>query len=220
MKNIHMKYVDDLSLAVSINLKESLVTNPEMNPQRPLSYHNKTNHILPEGRNVMQGVFHNLMEFANQHEMVINGDKTKAMLFNSARKWDFMPQIENGSGEYLEVIEELKILGVIVSTDMTWHSNTKYICSKGYSRMWMLRNLKGLGACIDELVDVYYKQCRSILELAVPAWNPALTNSESNQIERIQKTACAIILGEKYTSYRNALKCLNMKTLKSRANNC
>ena len=87
-----MKYVDDLSLAVSIYLKESLVTNPEMNPQRPLSYHNRTNHILPLRKNVMQQEFYKLTEFANQHEMVINADKTKAMLFNSARKWDFIPE--------------------------------------------------------------------------------------------------------------------------------
>ena len=68
----------------------------------------------------------------------------------------------------------------------------------------------------DKLLDVYYKQCRSVLELAVPAWTPALTNSESNQIERVQKTACAIILGENYKSYKRALKTLNMKTLKVR----
>ena len=123
-----------------------------------------------------------------------------------------MPQIENGVEEYLEVLEELKILSVNVLSDMTWHSNTKYICSKGYARMWMLRNLKRLGAGTDELVDVYYKQCRSILELAVPAWNPALTNSESDQIERIQKTACAIILGDKYKSYKNISRSLIRKS--------
>ena len=50
----------------------------------------------------------------------------------------------------------------------------------------------------------------------MPAWTPALTNSESNQIERVQKTACAIILGENYTSYKRALKILNMKTLQVR----
>ena len=79
--------------------------------------------------------------------------------------------------------------------------------------MWMLRNLNRLGTSTEELIDVYYKQCRSVLELAVPAWTPALTTSESNQIERVQKTACAIILGEHYRSYKHALKTLNMKTL-------
>ena len=216
MDKIHMKYVDDLSLAVSLNLKDNLVPNPEVNPQRPLSYHERTQHILPGSRNMVQQEFDKLKEFAAQHEMIINGEKTKAMLFNSARKWDFTPQIVNESGEFLEVVEELKILGVVVSSNMTWHNNTSYICGKGYARMWMLRNLKRLGTSNEELVDVYYKQCRSVLELAVPAWTPALTSSESNQIERVQKTACAIILGEKYTSYKRALKILNMKTLQVR----
>ena len=119
------------------------MTNPEMNSQHPLSYHNRTNHILPERKNVMQQEFYKLKEFANLHEMVINGDKTKAMLFNSARKCDCMPQVDNGSGEYLEVSEEHELLGVIVSSDMTWHSNTEY--------MGMLRNLKRLGADTEEL---------------------------------------------------------------------
>jgi hypothetical protein len=127
-----------------------------------------------------------------------------------------MPQIVNGSGKHLEVVEDMKFLGVIVSSDMTWHKNTKYICGKGYSRLWMLRNLKRLGASCTELVDVYYKQCRSVLELAVPAWAEALTNSECNQIERVQKTAVAIILGDKYKTYKNALKVLDMSTLKVR----
>ena len=93
-----------------------------------------------------------MIDFENQHEMIINGDKTKAMLFNSARKWDFMPKILNESCEFIEVVEELKILRVIVSSNMTWHSNTKYICDKGYSRMWMLRNLKRL---VTSTEDVY-----------------------------------------------------------------
>ena len=33
IENIHLKYVDDMSIAQSINLEESLIPNP--NPQRP-----------------------------------------------------------------------------------------------------------------------------------------------------------------------------------------
>ena len=46
--------------------------------------------------------------------MVLNGYKTKVMLFNSGIKWDFMPQIFNGRGENLEVVLEMKILGIIL----------------------------------------------------------------------------------------------------------
>ena len=53
--------------------------------------------------------------------------------------------------------------------------NTLYISKKAYSRLWLLRRLKNIGASRDEMIDVYQKQVRPILELAVPAWHPALT---------------------------------------------
>ena len=80
----------------------------------------------------------------------------------------------------------------------------------------MLRNLARLGTARTDLVDVYYKQCRSVLELAVPAWTPGLTRTEVNQLERVQKSACSIILGDDYKSYRSALQILNMDTLEKR----
>ena len=89
-------------------------------------------------------------------------------------------------------------------------------CAKTYARLWMLRNLKRYGARLEDLVDVYEKQCRSILEMAVPAWSPGLTRSHSNQIDCVQKRAFAIILGEDYTSYSRALKFLNMEPLEDR----
>ena len=74
-----------------------------------------------------------------------------------------------------------------------------------------MKNLKKLG-----MVDVYVKQCRSVLELAVPAWSPGLKVSDSNQIERVQKSALAIILGDEYTKYSNALRILKLDTLVDR----
>ena len=96
---------------------------------------------------------------------------------------------------------------------MKWHTNTKFICCKGYARLWMLRNLKKLGAGLGDMMDVYEKQCRSVLEMAVPAWSAGLTKTESNQIERVQRSAFAIILGDDYGSYSQALRALKMETL-------
>ena len=91
-----------------------------------------------------------------------------------------------------------------MKSDLKWSENTDYICKKGYSRLWLLRRLKGLGANVSEMVDVYNKQIRSILELAAPVWQAGLTKQESNQIERVQRTAFHIILGENYLYYENA----------------
>ena len=62
----------------------------------------------------------------------------------------------------------MKVLGVILTSDLSWKSNTKYITDRGYSKLWLLRRLKIIGANTKELTDVYNKQVRSILEYAVP----------------------------------------------------
>ena len=80
----------------------------------------------------------------------------------------------------------------------------------------MLRRLKGLGASLNELKDVYTKQVRSVLELAVPVWQPALTIQEVKQIERVQKCAMAIILGNKYINYEKATEELCLESLSER----
>ena len=100
----------------------------------------------------------------------------------------------------------LKLLGVKIRSDLKWHDNTSFICQRGYDRLWLLRRLKGLGASQTELVDVYDKQVRSLLELAVPVWQPAFTQHESKQIERVQKAAFHIILGTNYENYENAIE--------------
>ena len=69
---------------------------------------------------------------------------------------------------------------------------------------------------MDDLLDVYQKQVRSILEMAVPVWEPGLTKEESMQIEMVQNIACYIIMEDEHTSYMNSLKVLGCQTLKER----
>ena len=101
-QHTHMKYIDDLSLAVAINLKEILVVGPNL--PRPLSYHERTSHTLPHDKNVMQQHFTRLMSHAKTHKMVINEEKSKVMLFNKGRKFDFLPCIKTEDGNVQGVI--------------------------------------------------------------------------------------------------------------------
>ena len=73
-----------------------------------------------------------------------------------------------------------------------------------------------LGASSNELVDVYYKQVRSVLEMAVVVWSPAITKHQIAQIERVQKTVCAVILGSVYSDYNCALAELEIQPLSDR----
>ena len=51
-----------------------------------------------------------------------------------------------------------------------------------------------------------------------PCWQGGLSQAEKSDLERIQKTACHIILGQKYESYNNALQLLELDTLEYRRN--
>ena len=80
----------------------------------------------------------------------------------------------------------------------------------------MLRRLKSMGASREVLIDVYNKQIRSILEFAAVVWNAGLKKEDITKIERVQKSAFAIILGAQYQSYEEACITLNMKHLSER----
>ena len=137
------------------------------------------------------------------------------MFFNAARKYDFTPALLINNNK-LEVIEEIKLLGDKITNDIKWNSNTKYISNKAYSRLWMLRRLKILGASHTEHVDCFIKLARSVFEYFAVVWHPGLSQVNTSDIERVQKTACAIILGKQYTSYQSALTYLGLVRLDSR----
>ena len=87
---------------------------------------------------------------------------------------------------------------------------------KAYKKLWIVKRLKALGADSKKLVDVYVKQVRSILELAVPAWHSSLTIADSTDIERVQRSALKVILGMNFKAYQRAMEELNLVTLEER----
>ena len=214
MEKIHLKYIDDMTVAESVNLKESLVEI--CNPQHPLKYHERTGHSLPPSKSKLQNVLTELVTYSDEHQMKINGSKTKAILFNKSRNYDFLPHLTLGNSSPIDVLEEIKLLGVVVSSDLSWAANTKTMCCRAYSRLWILRRLKLFGVSPAELLDIYEKQIRCILEYASPVWSGGLTKSQTIQIERVQKAAFAIILGGQYLTYEKALGILDRPSLECR----
>ena len=97
--------------------------------------------------------------------MKINHQKSKVMVFNPCKSLDFRPKMILEKNQ-LEVVEKLKVLGVVLQSDLRWKSNTEFIMRKAYSRLWILRRLKILGADRGDLIYVYVKQVRSVVELA------------------------------------------------------
>ena len=83
-------------------------------------------------------------------------------------------------------------------------------------RLWKLRRMKALHLDPDFIFDVYIKEVRPILELAAPVWHSSLTKAQSQAIERVQKVALSIILGEPHTNYELACSIFCAEPLDSR----
>ena len=212
---IHLKYVDDLTLAEAVNLPDKLV--PVNRNERPLpdSFHARTGHTLPAEESAVQQQLLRTNQHAIENQMKINLEKSKIMLFNPCNSIDFMPKIELDGCE-LDLVEKFKLLGIVIRSDLKWSDNTDYMVKRAYKKLWILRRLKALGAGPKELLDLYVKQIRCLLELAAPAWNGSLTRSEIVDIERVQKCALRIIFGASYEDYSNALEMSNLDSLEKR----
>ena len=176
LQDRHMKYIDDMTMAEAINLRQKLMPNPDTSQPRPFSYHERTQQVLPENDFNLQDNLNKLLEYCRANEMSVNKDKTKVMLCNTGLEYDFVPKLSIDGESFLEVMEQFKLLGVIVRSDLRWHDNTDYICTRGYERIWMIRRLKSLGAGLEDMIEVYNRQVRSVLELSVPVWQSNLTN--------------------------------------------
>jgi hypothetical protein len=87
----------------------------------------------------------NLKSYSENRKLLLNPLKTKTMIFNTLLKYDVLPQIQTETGEYLDVVEEHKILGYILRSDLKTISNTEFICKKAFRQMWLIRRLKSLG---------------------------------------------------------------------------
>ena len=207
-----VKYVDDGAIAVSIDLKQCL----QADSSEPFNYHERTGHVLPAENNLLQYYLHDTEKFTADNKMIINKQKTKVLSFIKSKKFDFPPELSFTDGTKIECITKTKLVGVILTDNLSWHENTLYICQKARQKLWILRRLVKLNLNQDILFDVYAKEVRSILELAVPVWHPSLTKKQSLDIERIQKISFKLILGDNYDNYYQACKTLGTQTLEER----
>ena len=190
-KAMQVKFVDDVSQVASVNMKVSLVPDTEARP-KPLRYHERTSMVLPKQENQLQTQVDSFQNFINQNKLVANAKKCKTMKFNFSRKYDFPLEVTMG-GETLEEVNQMKLLGVIISSDLKWQSNTEYIVKKAMSRIWVLRRMKQLGVGEKLLADYWAKEGRAGLELAVPVWHSGLSVRQAAAIERCQRVAVAAI---------------------------
>ena len=154
-----------------------------------------------------------IFDFAVSRGMKLNPKKCKEMMI-SFLQYDLQPiHPIHISGTLVERVSCYKLLGVIVSQDLTWNSHVDYILKKANSRLYALRQLKKAGLARHDLLQIYCSLIRPCIEYASPVWSD-LTQNLINIIESVQKRALRSIFPS--TSYEVALTQSGLETLENR----
>ena len=154
-----------------------------------------------------------LKVFTKQHHMVLNSKKTKCIPFNSSKSKDFMPQLQLEDGSFLEVIYQLKLVGLVITSELTWSAHVDYTVKRVNKVLWQLTRFKQLGAAQEKLITFYKLKIRSILMFGAVCFHSSLTIQQSQLLELQQRRSLVIILGSQYRSYDFARSLVNLPRL-------
>ena len=77
--------------------------------------------------NEFQDALDDLHQFTSSKQMKVKETKTELMKFNFSSSYDFPPELKiNGFTQNIKVTKETKLLGVMITDDLKWESNTAY----------------------------------------------------------------------------------------------
>lgn len=147
--------------------------------------------------------------------MKINVKKTKNLVVNFSKKHQFSTEIKL-KGEVVETVNQTKLLGTIITNDLSWNKNTEFIVKETNKRMRLLHRASKFTKNISDLKQIYMLQIRSKLDQSAIVWHSSLTKKNRYDLERIQKSALKCILGNRYVSYEDALEKLQLQSLEER----
>ena len=184
------KYVDDSTFGIPINTRQ-----PDYSP--------------------LQTTLDNLMTWTEQNKVEINHKKTVVMHFCTSSQAVAQPQLSVGIHP-LQVVKSIKLLGVTVDDQLNWKQHINNVVRVASFKLYMLRRLRSLGTPGNELGGVYKTFILPTLCYCSPAFSSSLNITQKQQLERVQKRACKIILGQAYEGYENALATLSLPTLSQR----
>ena len=212
--DLRFKYIDDLTILEIVNLISVGVSSYNFYLHVASDIGTDMSYISSENlqsSNYLQAI----SDWTDSKMMKLNDEKSNYMIFNMTKKYQFATRLHLNE-TLLDILDDTKLLGIIISSDLTWHKNTRMLVKKGYQRTIILQKLFEFAVPQQDLITIYKLFIRSILEQSCVVWSSSITQEEQNNLERVQKVSLRIILKENYIDYTSALKRTNLETLINR----
>jgi ribonuclease HI len=142
----------------------------------------------------------------NNSKVQFNPSKTKAILFNKRKNY-IKPKIEM-NGIDIEVVEEIKYLGLIIDRKLKFNKHIEYLSEKCLTKIHKLsiisRNVWGLDS--ESLKLIYISAIEPIILYCASIWAEKLNKTQIKILRRVQRLiAMRIIKAYRTISYESAI---------------
>ena len=204
-------YFDDLTVLEFVSLLNIGLSSQNVRLSVPsnLPSHNQFVH---RDNLKTQGYLDKISKWTDDNLMALNAKKSKVMLVNNSKKYQFSTGLVM-KDEVLDIVDEAKLLGTYITSDLKWNKNTDFLIKEANKRMRLLHAASKFVNDRKILTQLYYTHIRCRLEQSAVLWHSSLTVKNIVDLERVQKAAVRIIIGHRYDSYSQTLKFLNIETL-------
>ncbi|KAK5892697.1 hypothetical protein CesoFtcFv8_013051 [Champsocephalus esox] len=133
-----------------------------------------------------------LTEWCAVNNLLLNSIKTKEIIIDFRRtSIDHAPLYING--DCVERVLSFKFLGVHISQELTWSTNTTAVIKKAQQRLYFLRLLRKNHLNQKLLVTFYRSTVESVLTYCISAWYAGCSAADRKALQRVINTAQRII---------------------------
>ena len=139
-----------------------------------------------------QTIADEVANWSNRNRVKLNTDKCKELRISSVSVSHDFPPVVIG-GECIKVVTDAKLLGVTISSDLSWNAHITEVIKKAAKRLYFLIQLKRAHASQKDLCLFYSTCVRSVIDYAVPVFHYVLPAYLMPELERVQKGAMRII---------------------------
>ncbi|MCU7801208.1 MAG: reverse transcriptase family protein, partial [gamma proteobacterium symbiont of Lucinoma myriamae] len=159
----------------------------------------------------LQTALHELQNWCKENGMLLNTNKTKVMFLTSRQKRVTLTNNVlklNYDGIELQLSSNEKVLGVNIDENFIWNTHFMYVSKKVSSHLWLLSQIKNY-LPLKHRVLFYNAYIKPHLEYCSIIWGNS-SGSNINRLNKLQRRACKIILGNSYTNLVEARNHLNI----------
>lgn len=164
----------------------------------------------------LQNALTDLANWCKINGIVINTEKTKAMLVTTRQKRSRINDNLKISlhDMHLSLVSNEKVLGVQIDDNLSWTQHVSKISKKISTNVWLLSKIKNY-LSVEHRILFYKSYIQPHIDYANVIWGNAAKTSLM-RIERLQRRACRVILNYNVENIHQSMNDLKIMTLSER----